>query len=643
MKTKILSAFALLSVLASACKVDTETIQAPGFGEDFVITAVCGDPDTRVMRDDNGKMYWNPGDEIGVFLIEDGSIIDRNERFVAVLDAPACTTKFKAVVPDGADASEYYATLNELWKNEGQDHVAVYPYASNMSAGLSSGKFSFRFMFSAVQQGIPGTFDPSLWVAAAWSENDNFTFSYPFGGIKFSVVSENITKITVTCGEEYRYDNFGNENEYVRIGSDGKFEVTSSATAEDPFIQSLELNPQGGTFVPGESYYFIIPPSSLEKGVSFKFEKADGSIAKRSVNPPKNKYIVFKSGVFKTLMEADSGCEWKKNAPEVTPTDIQVSKYGDQVAFDVKCGASYTVSCTDNWLVDMGGEGDAVADKCTHTFVVMRNYGAARTATINVTSEGGTVPVTVSQAAGQALANYPSIVRRHLILATMSTSCNSGANPYPLKEAKTEYGDLFEYVSIFDDVSNVGNECLTEHTQYKITYPDYYYFFDGRRQVKGRLDKIPVFAAESDGVYPTLTSIGMSSSVDGKTLSVDLSVYAYTAQYYKIAVYVAANVKYVDGYNATPFNHYNVTLYKLTDDNNNVAGKQYSLSKGVNNIHLSRELPVAVDGANYSILAYVLAPFESQPIIRDDDYRGYYYVDNCRLVPVGTTVQPEVQ
>ena len=327
----------------------------------------------------------------------------------------------------------------------------------------------------------------------------------------------------------------------------------------------------------------------------------------------------------------------------MTPTDIQVSKYGDQVAFDVKCGASYTVSCTDNWLVDMGGEGDAVADKCTHTFVVMRNYGAARTATLNVTSEGGTVPVTVSQAAGQALANYPSIVRRHLILATMSTSCNSGANPYPLKEAKTEYGDLFEYVSIFDDVSNVGNECLTEHTQYKITYPDYYYFFDGRRQVKGRLDKIPVFAAESDGVYPTLTSIGMSSSVDGKTLSVDLSVYAYTAQYYKIAVYVAANVKYVDGYNATPFNHYNVTLYKLTDDNNNVAGKQYSLSKGVNNIHLSRELPVAVDGANYSILAYVLAPFESQPIIRDDDYRGYYYVDNCRLVPVGTTVQPEVQ
>ena len=642
MKKQVLTALALMSVAAASCKVDSYVAPAPVFGEEFIISADCGNPDTRMERDGAGKMYWSPGDEIGVFMVQGTSILDRNERFAAMLDAPSCSTQFRAVVPGGWEPAEYYAKLNELWGNEELEHVAIYPYSSSTNGGCYSDKFTFLVQLPNVQQGIPGTFDPACWVALARSRNDHFTFAYPYGGIKFSVVSENVSKVTITCGEEYKYDNFGGKKEYVSIHNDGSVSVTSSSTASDPFYQSLELVPQGGTFVPGEAYYFVIPPTSLDKGISFHFEKADGSVAKRTVTPPKNQWLSIKSGVFKTLMEADSGCEWKEPAPDVTPTSISITKFGGEASFDVKCGKDYTVTCAEDWLVDMGGEGDAVADKCTHTFVVKRNYGAARTATINVASDGGTTSVTVSQAAGEQLPDYPSIVRRHLILATMSTSCNSGANPFPLKEAKEEHGDLFEYVTIFDDSSNVGNECYTEHTQYKITYPDYFYFFDGRRQVKGRMNMIPVFAAESDDVYPTQTSIGMSSSVDGKTLTVDLSVYAYTAQYYKIAVYVAVNVKYVSGRNATPFNHYNVTQYKMTEDNGSVAGKQYQLSKGLNNIQLTRELPVAVNGADYSILAYVLAPFDQQPVIRDGDYRGGYYVDNCRLVPVGSSVTPEV-
>lgn len=640
MKKQLLTALTLMLAAATSCK--TDVADAPVMGEEFIISAVCGDSDSRVERDGAGKMYWSPGDEIGVFLYDGTSSVDRNERFAAMLDAPARSAQFCAVVPDGWDPAEYYASLNEYWSNEGLNHIAVYPYLAGRGGSCSGGKFTTLVWFPSVQQGIPGTFDPACWVSLAWSQNDQFSFSHPFSGIKFSVVSENISKVTVTCGEEYKHDNFGSAKEYVSIAPDGTLGVTSSATAEYPFYQSLELHAQGGTFIPGEAYYFVIPPTSLEKGISFQFEKTDGSVAKRSVNPPKNQYITFKSGVFKTLMEADSGCEWKTDAPDVSPTAIEVSKYGGEVSFDVKCGAAYTVSCEDDWLMDMGGEGDPVGDKCTHTFVVKRNYGTARVATVNVTSEGGTVPVSVTQAAGEPLPDYPSIVRRHLILATMSTTCNSGANPFPLKEAKAKYGDLFEYVSIFDDASNVGNECLTEHTQYKISYPDYYYFFDGRRQVKGRMELIPTFSVESDGVYPVQTSIGLSSSVEGNNLSVDLSVYAYTAQYYKIAVYVTVNVKYIDGNNATPFNHYNVTQYKLNDDNGNTAGKQYSLSKGLNDIHLSRTLPKAVDGASYSILAYVLAPFEPQPVLRDGDYRGAYYVDNCRLVPVGASVDPEV-
>ena len=82
MKKQVLTALALMSIAAASCKVDVETAPAPVFGEEFVISADCGSPDTRMERDGAGKMYWSPGDEIGVFVIqEDGTQVDRNERF----------------------------------------------------------------------------------------------------------------------------------------------------------------------------------------------------------------------------------------------------------------------------------------------------------------------------------------------------------------------------------------------------------------------------------------------------------------------------------------------------------------------------------------------------------------------------------
>lgn len=651
MKKQVLTALALMSIAAASCKVDVETAPAPVFGEEFVISADCCSPDTRMERDGVGRMYWSPGDEIGVFVIqEDGTTVDRNERFTAMLDAPACTTKFSAVVPSGWEPAEYYAHLTEVWSDATLEHIAIFPYVAGRGGGFSStfqppssyiNKFTFSVNFTDVQQGIPGTFDPSLWVAMAWSKNDHFSFSYPFGGIKFSVVSENVSKVTITCGEKYKNDFFASSKMDICIYPNGTSQPSSYSGT---FYQTLEMIPQGGTFTPGETYYFVVPATNLMGGISFGFEKTDGSVAKRSVVPSGSQSIWIKPGVFKTLMEADSGCEWKMPAPDVTPTSIDLPKYGGEAKFDVKCGKEYTVTCDQDWLVDMGGAGDPVADKCTHTFVVKRNYGAARTATINVTSEGGTVPVTVTQAAGEPLADYPSIVRHHLVLANMSTDCNSGAWPVELADNKAEYGDLFEYVCLFYDSTNGWNECHTEHTQYKNKNPDYYYYFDGRRQVKSRMKTmVPVFAAESDDVYPTLTSIGLSSSVEGKTLSVDLSVYAYIAQPYQIAVYVTENARNVKGKNVWENTYKNVAHYMINEDSGTIAGKMYQLSKGMNEIHLSRELPVEVNGTSYSILAYIQAPYDEQPVIRDGDFYGYYYVDNCRLVPVGTTVGTEVK
>ena len=166
---------------------------------------------------------------------------------------------FCAVVPSGWEPSEYYARLNELWGNEELDHVAIYPYSANMGAGCYSDRCTFMVQLPNVQQGIPGTFDPSCWVALARSKNDHFTFSYPFGGIKFSVVSENVSKVTITCGEQYKADNFGNKKEYVSIYNDGSLYVTWGHCLPDscgpPRLQRHPRPPCACSPLPDRSLY----------------------------------------------------------------------------------------------------------------------------------------------------------------------------------------------------------------------------------------------------------------------------------------------------------------------------------------------------------------------------------------------------
>ena len=144
MKKQVLTALALMSVAAASCKVDSYVAPAPVFGEEFIISADCGNPDTRMERDGAGKMYWSPGDEIGVFMVQGTSILDRNERFAAMLDAPSCSTQFRAVVPGGWEPAEYYAKLNELWGNEELEPQA---YEQMLDEAATAGNLTQRMYF----------------------------------------------------------------------------------------------------------------------------------------------------------------------------------------------------------------------------------------------------------------------------------------------------------------------------------------------------------------------------------------------------------------------------------------------------------------------------------------------------------------
>ncbi|MBR4826688.1 MAG: BACON domain-containing protein [Bacteroidales bacterium] len=633
MKKHIITALALIMALAVSCNTDIEVVPSPSCPDDFYITASCGAPDTRTQRDFDGKMYWSPGDEIAVVVFDKtGHRLTPFVKFVATNDAPASTAKFRLE----ADPDFDYQSFKEVWDNETYDHVAVYPYDKYLSMGYENyySRYAVKYTLAFSQNGVPGTFEPGTYPSLAWSHDSNFSFKHPMSGLKFSVQSENVVKATMSVAFDNNNVHFAVHKNYIGIKEDGSVSNTFEVSYDTETTNSLELIPQGGSFTPGEAYYFVCPPSSTVESVTLTLDRADGSKLARTIN----KNYQFKSGTFASMMEVDSGCEWKTDVPVVDPAVIEVGNNGNEITFGVKCAADYTVQTDADWLLDMKAEGDALSGTRTHTFVVKRNEGAARTATINLSNSAATVPVTINQAAGEPLPGYPSIVRHHSALIANNYNCAHYASAASsVRQFRLDHGDYLEFTNIFIN-SKYRDESFQEPTQYRLDFEPVV-VLDGRREGEDA-DVILKYTAETDAIYPPMTSIGFSSGIEGSTLTVDLKVYAYKAGTYRIAVNLTRNALAVGS-----FNIYNVSMYHATDNTGyDIAGQEYELSAGINEIHLAKTIKSSYASISdlFSIFAYVQVPYGDLPVLRDGNYTAEMYVDNCRFAPVGTTVEPEV-
>ena len=636
MKKHILSALALLAILGTSCKKGSaEMPPKPFFEEDFVITATCGTPDSRTQRNDAGKVYWSPGDEIAVVVMNKSSQkLTPVVKFVATNDAPAATAKFRPAAEQSYGAFNY-ESFKEVWDNAEYDHLAIYPYKANLSLGYESyeAKYSVKYAFPFSQVGVPGTFAPGAYPSLAVSHDSSFSFKHPLSGLKFSVQSENVVKATLTAAFDNSNSFFASVETYLQIKEDGTVSVTGNGYGGDTQTNSLVLTPEGGVFTPGTAYYFVCPISWVD-GVTLTLERADGSKLARTVN----KDYYFKSSTFASMMDVDNGCEWKTDTPVVDPAAIEVGKAGGAITFGVKCAADYEVTTDADWLLDMGAEGDALSGTSTHTFVAKYNTGAARSATINVKNSAAGTAVTVNQAAGEPMPGYPSITRHHSALIVNNASCahHTVANNL-LHNFKNAHEDMMEFTNIYTN-SDYRDESFNEPAQYNFDYLPVV-ALDGRR-VSEDEEVILKYFAETDAVYPPMTSIGFSSSIEGTTLTVDLKVYAYKAGTYRISAYMAYNSQYIKGFYIN-----NVSRVHATANSDaGIAGQEYELKAGINEIHLTKTIKATyANNIPYlSIFAYVQVPYGDLPVLRDGDYKGNLYVDNCRFAAVGTTVELEV-
>ena len=226
------------------------------------------EPETKTVLQEDGSVWWSPGDEISIF----GADRDENHKFVSSNETASSWASFTGQISD----SEKY--------------VAVYPYRGNVY--YEDGKV--HMSFPDEQTAKEGTFDKDCFASIAVSTDKELFFRNICSGIKFSVSHEGIKRI--------KFEPFGSLGKLS-----GHIEV-SLETEDLPIVDRFAGNeitvyPPDDTFEVGKYYYVVFPKNEITDGNALLYVTyyTEDTFATKHMTVASS----FKPSVFKRLYEGD--------------------------------------------------------------------------------------------------------------------------------------------------------------------------------------------------------------------------------------------------------------------------------------------------------------------------------------------------
>ena len=622
MKQHFLFAAAVAALMTCACSVEPiDPVQPEEDGEITVLTAgfAADGEGTRTIRQEDGKVFWSAHDEIDI--IRASRTGSTSSKFTSTNTTPAATATFEGRLPSGST----------FW--------ALHPYAA-------SANYDGTYLVTQLpneQEAVAGTFADDLFISAAYfsSDDSSLSFYHVVGGFKFSVTEPGVKRITLTAnGGEALAGVVG-----IKRASGGRPAIQAYGSTQSQIV----LKPASGTFEVGKAYYFVTIPSTLESGFSLLFEKEDGSVAYRTTD----KSVALQAAHFKTMMEVDKGIEYGKFfSYDVSETSFP--KAGGSFTVKVHASMDFHFDCLADWIWEVSRDGDPLTGEAVYTFKVAPNYGEARTGYVQLCNDSNCYIILVEQEAGSE-EEWKTAPFVHHSLGMRFTATWCGYCPImseTFRMAKSKLGDRFQYACFYSSSSG-GNygfpEINTLADQYEIDgFPTG--IVDGRVLIENYSSEyasnlIVQAVQETEANYPTATGIGIDTSLDGNTVSVDVDVYTHLADSYLLTVLLLENN--IIGYQAdytngahSDFVHNKVVRKALTS----VSGDAFTATDpvGVKSFSFTTTVEDGYDPDNLEILVYVQRPFGSQTVIQSGNY-GNYYVDNCMSVPVGKYIFPDLK
>ncbi len=205
-------------------------------------------PETKTVLQEDGSVWWSPGDEISLFV---GGVEDGGYRLTSTNTDPAATADFVGQI--GGSGTKY---------------TAIYPY--NESNGVDGNNIAFTI--PAVQIAKEGSFADGALVSVAFSSDENLFFKILCSGIKFSVAHDNINKIVIKAVEDWNKlsGQFG-----ASIDADTG-EPSRLWGGSSPYI--VVSAPNNGCFIERADYYVSIIPGTISGGIVVEYYTNDNKV-----------------------------------------------------------------------------------------------------------------------------------------------------------------------------------------------------------------------------------------------------------------------------------------------------------------------------------------------------------------------------
>lgn len=286
MKTIRLIFCLVCSIALFSCSKNDDTVSSVNKGIELTIKAYQENStdETRTILQEDGKVFWTPGDAISVFYKEG---TDGGSKFVAQNAEVAEITEFKGTLNNFTGGGEDLSNESYFW--------GIYPYSSDNQCGDNS----VTINVASKQNALEGTFAKNMFPTVARSKGLELAFYNICGGVKFSVSQPGIRSI---CFKANNNETIAGKVK-VEFGADGKPVVSEVLDGSDEVMLSA---PNGGTFKVEQYYYITALPIKLEGGFTITlykdFQKAEVS---------RETAVTIKRSVFGKLTNIDRNItEW---------------------------------------------------------------------------------------------------------------------------------------------------------------------------------------------------------------------------------------------------------------------------------------------------------------------------------------------
>ena len=147
---------------------------------------------------------------------------------------------------------------------------------------------------------------------------------------------------------------------------------------------------------------------------------------------------------------------------------------------------------------------------------------------------------------------------------------------------------------------------------------------------------------ETEQNYPVVTGTAISSTVNGREVSIDVKAYLKKGDNYKITVLLLEDAIVNPQSGASDdYVHDCVARMAVTQ----ARGEAFSVSndQSEKTFHYNVTVPTAYVLDNMRVLVYIQRSYGEQPVIRSSSSYGDFYVDNCATAALGVSQSVELE